>query len=433
MTRQNEQYRLDIQAVYDDLRETLRSAKGNLTTYSDIIYKIFKPTEHQKKTRAEVSTQPSLRRDVLSKIPPKFWKNPNSKILEPCCGKGGFLVDLLVRLKEGLKEYFTDEEELYRHIVEEMLYFVDIDPQNVEISKMILDPYEKGYKLNYYTGDTLKLDIFGEWGLEGFDLVVGNPPYQNSQNNTGKRGGGDLLWNKFVSRCVKDFVKPQGYMCFIHPSGWRKPESAKSKYKGLFRLLTRESQMIHLDIHGSKDGLRVFNCGTRYDWYVIQKTKPNTNTKTSIRDELGNVTTLNLTEWNFLPNHSFDIIRSLLRQGNEEKCLVIYNSTNYETRKNWTSSKHSAEYKYTLIHSTPKSGTRYYYSSRNDKGHFGIPKVIFGETGIYNAIIDMEGKYGMTQHAMAIQIETQEEGENLKKVLEGDKFKDLLDACSWSN
>jgi len=37
-------------------------------------------------------------------------------------------------------------------------------------------------------------------------------------------------------------------------------------------LMTKENQMLYLEIHGIKDGQKVFNCGTRYDWYLIQKT-----------------------------------------------------------------------------------------------------------------------------------------------------------------
>ena len=45
------------------------------------------------------------------------------------------------------------------------------------------------------------------------------------------------------------------------------------------------------------------------------------------------------------------------------------------------------------------------YSSKNDRGHFGIKKIIFGESGIYNSIVDIEGKYGMTQGAMGVRNE----------------------------
>ena len=73
------------------------------------------------------------------------------------------------------------------------------------------------------------------------------------------------------------------------------------------------------------------------------------------------------------------------------------------------------------------------YSSKNDNSHFGISKVIFGESGIYNTIIDMEGIYGMTQGTMAIEILNFEEGEKIKKYIESDTFKNILNACSWSN
>jgi hypothetical protein len=73
------------------------------------------------------------------------------------------------------------------------------------------------------------------------------------------------------------------------------------------------------------------------------------------------------------------------------------------------------------------------YSSRNDKGHFGVKKVIFGESGINDVIIDLEGIYGMTNGAMAIEISTKKEGEELKKYLLSPEFKEVLKACKWGN
>lgn len=104
----------------------------------------------------------------------------------------------------------------------------------------------------------------------------------------------------------------------------------------------------------------------------------------------------------------------------------------YESRKKHVSKTETSEYKYPCIHSTPQSGTRFYYSKINNNGHFGIKKVILGETGIYNAINDMNGKYGMTQQAMAIQYDNND-GILIKQAIESDKFKELINACSWSN
>ena len=205
---------------------------------------------------------------MLDKIPVEFLKT--SKGFEPCSGKGGFIVDIVNRFMDGLKDLISDREERLRIIVEDCLYFSDINETNIFICEKLLDNNGKGYKLNSNLGNTLELDIKEKWGLDGFDAVIGNPPYQNSQNNKGKKRGGDLLWNKFVIYSINNLFK-NGLLIFIHPSGWRKPESEKSKYKGLFKLMTQDNQMLYLEIHGTKDGMKIFNCGTRYDWYIIKK------------------------------------------------------------------------------------------------------------------------------------------------------------------
>jgi hypothetical protein len=111
----------------------------------------------------------------------------------------------------------------------------------------------------------------------------------------------------------------------------------------------------------------------------------------------------------------------------------MYNRTNYGSDKSHTLHTKTTEFKYPLIHATNKAGIRYMYSSCNDKGHFGVSKVIFGQTGINDVVIDIEGKYGMTEHAMAIQVNDLEEAKNLKKVLLSDKFKSILVSTMFSN
>lgn len=91
------------------------------------------------------------------------------------------------------------------------------------------------------------------------------------------------------------------------------------------------------------------------------------------------------------------------------------------------------EYKYPIIHSTPKAGARYVWSNRNDNGFFGIKKVIFGDSSINNPILDMKGKFGMTQHAMAICIDNKDEGDKIIKTITTEKFQNILDACLWSS
>jgi hypothetical protein len=72
------------------------------------------------------------------------------------------------------------------------------------------------------------------------------------------------------------------------------------------------------------------------------------------------------------------------------------------------------------------------YSNDNKRGHFGVSKVIFGESGINNPIIDIDGIYGMTHGAMGIKINSKEEGEKLSKALTNEKFQEIINSCTYS-
>ena len=170
---------------------------------------------------------------------------------------------------------------------------------------------------------------------------------------------------------------------------------------------------------------------------MVCNSKKKCRDKSIIKDENGKLINILLTRLEWLPNYNIDKIQNLILQNsnysNDNSCPIIYSSSNYESRKVYTSHNKTDEFRFSLIHATNKNGIRYMYSTCNDKGHFGVSKVIFGDSGINNAIIDYDGLYGMTQHAMAIKIESYEEGVNIKKAIESKNFQDILNSCMWSN
>lgn len=251
-----------------------------------------------------------------------------------------------------------------------------------------------------------------------FDIILGNPPY-NPPNSIGT---GNVIYPLFIKQSLNLLID-DGYLLFITPPTYRKALSIltqKSPYKDLFNLMTKENQMIYLKIFDLKDGKSIFNVGTRFDIYLIQKKPIYKNTIIIGIDK--KEYDINLKEWNFLPHGNFNFVKKLLAKPNDNKCEVLYNRSNYETRRKWVSSIKTNEYKYPLIDAINKDGIKYYYSSINDKGLFGIPKIIFGTSGINNPIIDIEGSYGMTEHAIGIKINSIEEGNLIKKAITSDKF-----------
>lgn len=375
----------------------------------------------------EVFTPFELVNKMLDKLPKDVWSNPNLKWLDPANGIGNFLITVINRLMDGLKDFEIDNEKRYKHIVENMIYACELQEKNMIVWLHTIDPEGK-YNTNFYIGSFLGKEF--NIGIDKFDIVVGNPPYNNDQKAEGKRGGGSTLWNKFVIKVLNFFLKENGYLVFVHPTIWRKPQSEKSSSREVSKLMM--SRQIHyLEMHNSKDGMSTFNAGTRYDFYVLENCDIYTTTK--INDEDRTVTNVDIKGYDFIPNKGLEFFNKILAKEGDEKCQIIFNRTNYGSDRSYVVENKDYVYRYTLVHSTPKSGNRYLYSSRNDRGHFGISKIIFGESGINDVIIDTDGEYGMSQGSMAIPVKSIEEANNIKKVLLSDKFSFFLESVMWSN
>ncbi len=412
----------EMDDISNIIKKLLKEAKNDTKKLSKLLDEFLVPKKEEKKNNAEVSTPYNLRQEMLDKINSSFWKKPR-KVFEPCSGKGGFLIDIIDRFMDGLTEAIPDKEERYRVIVEECLYWGDINPLNIFVCKMLLGDY----KLNYNQGDTLQLDT-SKWVKDGFDLVIGNPPY----NKNGCINTGNTIWQKFVEKSLNEWVKNGGMLVFVHPASWRKPEGGKSRNNGLFKLMCHDNTMTYLEIHDTKDGMKTFKCGTRYDWYCIIK-KRNKNYKTTVKDEDGIILSLNLRDFHFLSNKNIEFVYKLLAKDNEEKCVVLYSRNAYGADKKHVSRTKTEKFRYPLIHSTTKTGIRYCYTNDNTIDFFGKSKVIFGETGINEVVIDADGEYGMTQNSIGLGFNTQEEAKKLKETLESDTFKNLvMKSCSWS-
>ena len=432
------------QDILDDIFEIYSRSKPE--ELRKIIEKHFIPTQEQKKSNAEIPTPTELvddMLDILCRYDREYFKCTN-KTFEPCCGKGNFVLAIFEKYFDGLS-FIEDEVERCRTIIEKCIYFCDIDDINVYITRDLLmchalsklgkDTWSdwskvltiSEFKFNCYVGNTLKEydTMISKWNITGFNGVIGNPPY----NSSGNTGTGNTIWQNFTKNALNIWLNTNGYLVYVHPPGWRKPNTPRGRFYGLYNLMTKENQMLHLSIHGLDDGKKTFNCGTRYDWYIIKKEKQHSLTNVSNIDGCNK---LNLSLFNWLPNSNIKIIQSLLAKQGEQPCKILYSASAYDPRKKWMSSEKDTVYKYECIQSTNKNGLKLKYSSLNDKGFFGVSKVIFGFGGINDVVIDMEGKYGMTQHAYGIEVTSEKEALSLKKCLESDKFDEILQSCLYS-
>ena len=409
------QFKMSLHSLIDNPKELL-----------ELINDCLKPKDIEKKKFGEVFTPMNLVNEMLYKLPSEVWNNKHLKWLDPCCGMGNFPVAVYLRLMIGLEEEIKDTSERKKHILENMLYMSELNKKNVMICKQIFD-INNELKLNIYEGDSLKVDYNNEFGIKHFDIITGNPPY----NASGTKATGNTIWQLFVNNSIK-LLKPNGYICFVHPNGWRKPNTERGKLYGLFEKMIKENTMLYLEIHDAKDGMKQFNCGTRYDWYILQK-KKNENYKTKILDQNNISYEINLNKYNWLANCELELIDKLIANENEEKCSVLYTRNNYGSDKKWTSNIETKEFKYPVLHSTPKDKPRYIWSNINNNGHYGIKKVMFGYSGMNNPIIDIDGKYALSECAIGIIINNEIEGQKISKFLVSNIFSKILKACLWSS
>ena len=170
---------------------------------------------------------------MLNELPQDVWTNPNLKWLDPAVGIGNFPVIAYLKLMDGLKSYndgkldLTNEEERRKHILEKMLYMVEVSEKSIFIlNKVFCGIYGGGqYKLNIFHGSFVenkdtKEGIYNlfksfEDGTSLFDIVMGNPPYQFSH------GSGNPVYQHFALRGM-DLLNENGKLCLIIPVGWKK-------------------------------------------------------------------------------------------------------------------------------------------------------------------------------------------------------------------
>jgi hypothetical protein len=355
---------------------------------------------------------------MLSKLPKSVWKNKDLKWLDPANGIGNFPVIVYYKLMSTLESVIPDKEKRSIHIIENMLFMVELNPINVALCKKVFKMLDADAKPNIIKGSFLEQSTFVKLPEE-FDVIIGNPPYQVPVGPSKK----ETLWNKFVLQSLS-VLKKNGYLCFVHPSGWR---DITGKYKPVQReLLTRN--ILYLEIHSYKDGQKTFNSGTRYDFYVVQN-KLVDHTNTTIKFEDGKQMVVDTAKMEFIPNRNFDIVMSLLAKYGEEHVETLYNRSLYGTDKsNMSESKHG-QFIYPCVYSVNvKDEPSFFYSNDNTKGHFGIPKLIWGN-GSTGSIIDYKGKYGLTQFAYAI-IDSPTNLAKIKKVFDSKEFRDLIKSLS---
>ena len=202
-------FKMSLQSLIDNPKELL-----------ELINECLKPKVIEKKKFGEVFTPMSfINNDMLGDLEAYYKETYNKNIFEDetlkwgdtTTGMGNFAIAIYYKLMDGLKNKIPDDKDRKKHILEKMLFMAEINKKNCFIVKQIFN-INNELKLNLYEGDSLQLDIRKVFGITKFDIVIGNPPYNEELKSTGAKA----LYNKFVEY----YIDKCDILCYVIPSRW---------------------------------------------------------------------------------------------------------------------------------------------------------------------------------------------------------------------
>jgi len=129
------------------------------------IHKYLPVRKSQKDKYGEVFTPPSLINEMLDKLPAHIWNDPTLKWLDPANGVGNFPLLIFQRLMERLTSIPRENRE--KHIIHNMLYMIELNPDNVEKSRDIF-----GNNANIYCGSFFDDAWKTKFRLDKFDVII---------------------------------------------------------------------------------------------------------------------------------------------------------------------------------------------------------------------------------------------------------------------
>lgn len=209
----------------------------------------------------EVFTPPELANKMLDLLPQKLFKSSKTTFLDPFTKSGVFLREIVKRLDRGLANEIPDRQKRIDHILHNQVFGIActeltslLARRSVYCSKHANGKYSIS-KFNTEEGNILYKNIKHTWvngkckycgasqsvydrGSEAeqyaymfihtdnpkqffknmkFDVIIGNPPYQQAIAGGGSTDRAIPVYNIFYDVAIK--INPM-YLCMIIPSKW---------------------------------------------------------------------------------------------------------------------------------------------------------------------------------------------------------------------
>jgi hypothetical protein len=369
----------------------------------------------EKDKYGEVFTPPELTNKLLELYPKQIWTNPDTKWLEPSAGVGFIMIMIYQRLMNGLKKWESSDKKRSKHIIEKMLYMVELNDESCNKCKSLF-----GVNANIICGDFLEEFEFKNLNIKNlnntFDCIIGNPPFQDDYglSEKGKRinGGKSKLYERIFLKAYS-LLKNDGYLTFIVPDNIFSGNGSES-YKTL----------IQNDIPFISFNQTFFQkIQQPICYFLLHKTKQNSTKQNSTIIENNTITENNKQFTIILEDRPVNPIRNWTPE--TEKYIKKYVSN----KRNMVHYNRGANLKmyrgkiYPIIYSPLKT----LYTNNLDLAvGLGTKKaIIFAISVDLSFKMDYSGKYGVGPNTFYVPFETIKEGKRIESFLNSEEYKTL--------
>lgn len=208
----------------------------------------------------EIVTTQKVVKSMVDMLPLEVW-NSKTTFLDMACKGGEYLREIYDRLMESeiLQAEFPNIIERSNHILKNQVYGIALSQVSLERTTKKLLGEDRNLRVipNYIDKlknkgeckevkklrDTRRIGevLNEEFGRDmKFDVVIGNPPYQENTGG-GNGGGANTLYDKFVLHGIELADK---YVSFITPARWYTDESRVKDLKNKL-ISTRNMRELH--------------------------------------------------------------------------------------------------------------------------------------------------------------------------------------------
>jgi site-specific DNA-methyltransferase (adenine-specific) len=356
--------------------------------------------------------------EILDHLPESIWTSTTTTFLDPAIGGGQFVSEIEKRLRA--RGHSNDN-------IKRRVYGFEYNKALVELSinmNKLVGQYTKFSYENYFNLDEKK--------NMKFDVIVGNPPYQSSDDRQAKgnkvKGYKQPLWPLFVNKSLS-LLNKDGFLAMITPTGWL--AGTYDIRQGRVHLIDKFTSEFNLKfLNANSDLIRETHfpgIGSTFSWYIVQNTKY--TGATDLVTEFGRST--------------FDFsVSKILPPTPHPLKLSIANKTLYAKNQKWgfssvafdqsrlnTDSKEKTE-KYSFkgyCNGGQKSKTiMYSYWQKPDK-YFGIKKIVLGKQDrSYYPFVDDQGLCIGSNQFWQVPLDKNDDYQNAVDVFNSKLFKFLI-------